>query len=103
MERQFAYVNGKKREVIMIRGNECVREGYNCRASIADKFERKCDLLGEDKSKIVERLVEAFTNVTGWGREVKQSPLFETRIGPHVHEAVERTSEGMFPWRPNTN
>ena len=99
MEQQIVYVNGKKRQGYIIRGRVYVREGYDLPEGVADRFEKKVDLLGEDKSKIVERLVTAFTEVDGWNNEYKQPPLYERRAGFHVRDAVFQTLRGMFPWR----
>ncbi len=103
MEEQVIFINNKPRKAFVIRGREYVREGYDIPAGIAETFERKCDLLGENKSKIVEKLVTAFTEVTGWGEETKQAPVFEKRAGFHIKDSVNKTFRGLFPWRIPTN
>ncbi|HOX54626.1 MAG TPA: hypothetical protein PLC32_04185 [Candidatus Omnitrophota bacterium] len=103
MEEQVVFVNNKQRRAFIIRGREYVREGYNIPIGILEMFERKCDLLGEDKSKIVEKLVTAFTEVNGWNEESRQAPVFEKRAGFHIKDSVNKTIRGMFPWRIPTN
>jgi len=99
MEIQSTYINGKQRQSVIIRNQEYVREGYNIAIGILERFEKKCDLLGTNKSKIVADLVTAFTEVNGWGEETKSTPIFERRSGYHVKEAIGKTLRGMFPWR----
>lgn len=99
MEFQSTYINGKQRQSVIIRNQEYIREGYNIQVSVLERFEKKCDMLGQTKSQIVEQLVTAFTEVTGWGESVKQAPVFESRPGYHVAESVRKTLRGMFPWR----
>lgn len=103
MEAQDVIVNGKQRRCYLIRNREYVREGYDLPVEAAEKFEHKCDLLGEDKSKIVERLVIAFTEVNGWSEDYKQPPMFERRSGFHIKDAVGKTLKGMFAWRSSEN
>lgn len=103
MEQQKVIINGKTRSCVIIRGQEYVRKGYDLPVYIAETFEQKCDLLGEDESKIVERFVTAFVEVNGWGEEVKRVPVFEKRSGYHIKDALNRVRRGLFPWRMNNN
>jgi hypothetical protein len=99
MESQTVFINGKQRQSYYIRGHWYVREGYDLPVEVLERYEQKCDLLGEDKSRIVEKLVTAFTEVDGWNNEYKQPPIFERRVGFHIKDAVHKTLRGMFPWR----
>ena len=103
MESQFIYINGKKRRCYIIRGREYIRKGYDLPVDMASQFENKCDMLGEDESKIMEKLARAFVECTGWGEEVKQAPVFEQRSGYHVQEATKKTLRGLFPWKFSRN
>jgi hypothetical protein len=99
MEFQTCFINGKKRQAVIIRSREYVREGYDLPVEICERFEKKCDLLGEDKSKVVEKLVTAFVEVNGWSEEVQRPAFFERRTGYHIKDSVTKTLRGMFPWR----
>lgn len=87
MEQQFHDVSGKFKLTHAKRGVTYTRKGYDLRVTTADRFAKKCALLGEPESRVVEKLVEAFLMATGWGPETKQGAFFEPRVMEHVKEA----------------
>lgn len=97
MDFQQEIVNNKPKQVFTKHGQPYTRKGYDIRVRIADQFAKKCDLLGENETKVVEKLVEAFVMATGWGDEVKSAP-FEERVQPHVNQAAKSVLKDMFPW-----
>jgi hypothetical protein len=103
MRANDVYINGKQRRAVIIRGREYVRKGYDLPVEVAERFCKKCDMLGEDESKIIEKLATAFTEVNGWGEQVKQAPVFEQRAGYHVADAAKKTIRGLFPWKISQN
>ncbi len=101
MEIQLESVGNKIKNVFTKRGRKYTRKGYDVTVETAIAFSRKCSLLGESETRVVEKLIEAFNSCNGWGAECKQAPFLEPRAELHVKEAVERTVKSWFPWANN--
>lgn len=84
---QFYDMEGKIKLTHEKRGVPYTRKGYDLRATTAQRFAKKCALLGEPESRVVEKLVESFLTATGWGPDTKQGAFFEPRVMEHVKEA----------------
>ena len=97
MEQKTVEVNGKQRQAYMIRGRWYVRKGYDLPIEIAETWERKCDRLGDDETKIVEKFITLFVDVNGWGEETKQPPVFEPRAIFHIKDALSRLGRAVVP------
>lgn len=101
-ERQIVYICGRPKQVIRKRGQEYTRKGYDIEISEAEKFRRKCQLLGYSESQMIAKMVKAFNISTGCGEQVKSAgALFEHRAGEHIKEAVGRTLKDEFMWSEN--
>jgi len=99
-EIQYVYINGRRRQGIIIRGQEYVREGHNLPIWVAEAFEKRCNLWGEDKSKIVERLVKELIHSTGLNDDRIKQPgdLYDRTGTDQIKEAVVKTKRKLFPW-----
>lgn len=84
---EIEVVAGRQKAVFTKHGQLYTRKGYDLRVTIADKFSRKTDLLGETESRTIERLIEAYCAATGWEDRVKSAP-FETDNRLHVKQAT---------------
>lgn len=101
MEIQLETVGKKVKHVFTKRGRKYTRKGYDITVKTAESFTRKCSLLGESETRIVEKLVEAFISCNGWGHNCKQAPFLEPKSELHVKEAAERVTNDLFPWANN--
>ena len=97
MEIQSELVAGKVKQVFTKRGTPYTRKGYDVKVNTYEKFARKCRMLGEPETRVVEKLVEAFCMSTGWGREVKTPPFLMPQASEHIKEASQSV-QGEYPW-----
>lgn len=98
MEIQSKIICDKPKYVFKKRGQEYTRKGYDLKIDTAQRFKRKCDLLGLNETQCVELLVETFVRTTGWGPQVKNAPFLEPRVSEHVRESVNLVVKDQFPW-----
>lgn len=82
-------IEGKKKKVFTKHGQNYTRKGYDIKAIVADKFSRKCNMMGYNESLIIEKLVEGFCQASGWGENVKSGPVFESKPEPHIQESIK--------------
>lgn len=88
MELQYHHVGNKVKQTFTKRGELYTRKGYDIKVKTCERFEKKCDLLGEPTTKVVEKLIEAFLTANGWGPETKQGSFLETNLACHVRDAA---------------
>lgn len=84
----LADVDGRKKVVYNKHGEQFVRDGFSLPVEVARKFTRKCKMLHEPKSRVLQRLIEAFNRSSGWGTDTKTGFFFETRTSEHIKDAV---------------
>lgn len=100
-ELQYESIDGKIKQTFNKRGQAYTRKGFDIRVDTATKFARKCQLMGYSETKIVEMLVEAFCQSSGWGTEVKSGAYFEKSPKFHIVEANQSVGKNLFPWDLN--
>ncbi len=98
MDIQSEFVSGKPKQTFSKRGQAYTRKGYDIKVETAQRFKKKCDLLGLNETQCVELLVETFVRCNGWGPQVKTPPFFEPRATEHIKEAVVLVVKDQFPW-----
>ena len=94
-------INGKPKQVFLKYGQEYTRKGYDVKVQTAERFSKKCDLLGYTESLVIAKLVESFVLVNGWGLETKQAPFLEPNAEKHVQDAVGDFFKNILPWSRN--
>lgn len=97
MVKEFQYydVGNKPKQTFTKRGHLYTRKGYDIRVDTANRFSKKCDLLGESESRTIERLVEAFLTANGWGPECKQGSFLEPNIANHIKDAAHQVTKDL--------
>jgi hypothetical protein len=101
MDFQMEMVCGKPKQTFQKRGQVYTRKGFDIQVTTAEKFHRKCNLMGYTETHVLEMLVEAFNQASGWGSDCKSGSFFEKNPKPHIVESVESVKKGMFPWEIN--
>jgi hypothetical protein len=97
------YYIEKPKQTFKKRGQEYTRKGYDIKVKTADKFKKKCHLVGLNETQLIEMLVENFCQATGWGEQVKTPPFFEQRAKEHIREAVGYTVKDVDPYQSLQN
>jgi hypothetical protein len=87
-----------KKKIFTKRGAEYTRKGYDVKIKTAEKFRKKCHMVGLCETQCVEMLVENFCQATGWDDRVKTPPFFEERAQEHIKQAVGYVVKDLFPW-----
>ena len=94
-------INGKPKQVFLKHGQEYTRKGYDVKVQTAERFSKKCDMLGYTESLVIEKLVESFVLVNGWGLETKSAPFMEPNAERHVGDAVQSFFKNILPFSRN--
>ena len=100
METQQEIVVDKAKQVFKKRGYDYTRKGYDIKVEVANKFKKKCQMLGETETRVVEKLIEGFCRANGWGDMVK-SAEFEPKAEKHILQAVFGVHKDYLPWGMN--